>query len=60
VLLGGLTAVGVAKFVGWRVLLEPQVAAVAVVFAGCVGIFFGYYPARQAARLEPVTALRTD
>ncbi|MCB1413982.1 MAG: ABC transporter permease [Xanthobacteraceae bacterium] len=60
VLLGGLTAIGVAKFVGWRVLLEPQVAAVAVVFAGCVGIFFGYYPARQAARLEPVMALRTD
>lgn len=60
VLLGGATAIAVAKFVGWRVLLEPQVAVIAVAFAGCVGIFFGYYPARQAAKLQPVVALRTD
>jgi putative ABC transport system permease protein len=60
VMLGGLTAFGVARFVGWRVLLEPQVVAVAIVFAACVGIFFGYYPARKAAQLQPVTALRTD
>jgi putative ABC transport system permease protein len=57
---GGLTAIAVAKLAGWRILLEPQAAIVAIVFAGCVGMFFGYYPARQAARLQPVIALRTD
>jgi putative ABC transport system permease protein len=60
VMLGGLLAVGVAKFVGWRVLMEPQTAFIAVAFAGCVGIFFGYYPAKKAASLQPVIALRSD
>lgn len=60
VLLGGLLAIAVANFVGWRVLLEPQTALIAVAFAGCVGIFFGYYPAKKAAGLQPVIALRSD
>jgi putative ABC transport system permease protein len=60
VMLGGLLAVAVAKFVGWRILLEPQTALFAVAFASCVGIFFGYYPAKKAATLQPVVALRSD
>lgn len=59
-ILGGSIAFGVATFVGWRILLEPQTVALAILFAGGVGVFFGYYPARQAAALQPVIALRSD
>jgi putative ABC transport system permease protein len=60
VMLGALLAFTVATFIGWRILLEPQTTAFAVAFAGCIGIFFGYYPAKQAAMLQPVIALRGD
>ena len=59
-ILGGSIAFGVATFVGWRILLEPQTVVLAILFSGGVGVFFGYYPARQAAALQPVIALRSD
>ena len=57
---GSAAAYAVDLFAGWPVVLEPTTALLAVAFAGFVGIVFGYYPAKQAAALQPVAALRTD
>jgi len=44
----------------WPVSLPPQAIALAFLFAVAVGIFFGWYPARKAARLNPIEALRYE
>ncbi len=67
-LIGGLagvaigigTAVGIAELAGWRIVLSPESVVLAVAFAFAIGVFFGFYPARKAARLNPVEALRFE
>jgi putative ABC transport system permease protein len=67
-LLGGVIGVGVgtvaawtvAKLASWPVFLGPEAMLFAAGFAATIGIFFGYYPARKAAKLEPVVALRSE
>jgi putative ABC transport system permease protein len=44
----------------WGFHVSIPAAVVALVFAAGVGIFFGYYPARRASRLDPIEALRYD
>ncbi len=60
VALGMGASVAIAQLAGWRILLSPQAVALAVAFAFVIGVFFGFYPARKAARLNPVEALRFE
>ncbi len=59
-LFGGVLAYAIASFAGWQVAWSPLWLIVAVLSCVAVGIGFGVYPARQAAELDPIAALRTD
>ncbi|MCU0659340.1 MAG: ABC transporter permease [Polyangiaceae bacterium] len=66
--IGGLLGVGIGLLVaqqlasrfGWQTLVRPDIVLTSVVFSGVVGIVFGLYPARKAASLDPIEALRFE
>jgi putative ABC transport system permease protein len=59
-LIGYTGAKVLGHFTGWETVISPIIMIIAVGFSGAVGVFFGYYPARKAAALNPIQALRYE
>jgi putative ABC transport system permease protein len=60
VALGLIVSRGLTQGLGWPTEITTASIAIAFAFAAAVGVFFGYYPARKAANLDPIDALRYE
>ncbi len=58
--LGVAASTLVGRFLGWPIVITPTSVALSFGVAAFVGVFFGFYPARKAARLDPIDALRYE
>src|SRR5258705_2284977 len=60
ILMGVGASITISKTLGWPTLISPISIVASVIFSMLVGVAFGYYPARKAAGLDPIDALRYE
>lgn len=67
-MIGGLIGIALALIIsafaskasGWPIVIQPTIMMISFLFSGVVGVFFGYYPAKKASRLDPIEALHFE
>ena len=59
-LLALVVVVALDQFIGTPAVMQPTIAAISIGFSALIGVFFGYYPARKASKLQPIDALRYE
>ena len=60
IMLATVASIGLARMMGVPYLFDPAINALSFVFSAGIGVVFGYFPARRAARLDPIEALRHE
>jgi putative ABC transport system permease protein len=60
ILLGAVASGAIAQMLRWSTSISPASVLLSFAVAAIVGVFFGYYPARQASRLDPIDSLRYE